>query len=69
MIADPVARPVTTPEELTVNTAVLLLLHTPPDVASLNVTGLVQSTVTPAIADGIGYAVIADVIVQPDVVE
>ena len=37
MTADPKESPVTTPDELTVATEVLLLVHTPPEVASVNV--------------------------------
>ena len=37
MVVVPEVRPLTTPEALTVATIVLVLLHTPPGVASVNV--------------------------------
>ena len=60
MVVVPEATPVTTPEALTVAADVLLLLHTPPPVASLSVVvALAHTVVVPVIepADGSGLMV------------
>lgn len=66
MVHPPTATPVTTPVELTVAIDVLLLLHEPPEVASVSV--LVPPTVVVAIPDigaGIGATVTVREAEQP----
>ena len=57
MAAVPAATPVTTPvDELTVATAVLLLLHVPPVVASVNVAVFpTHALMVPPIAAGLAF--------------
>ena len=58
--------PVTIPEELTVATAVLLLLQVPPGVASVSaVVEPTQRVSVPAIGAGLLFAVMVSVAKQP----
>lgn len=58
--------PVTTPEELTVATAVLLLLHVPPGVASVSaVVAPTQRVSVPPMGAGLLLVVIVNVVKQP----
>jgi len=60
MVAVPAATPPTTPLEFTVATAALLLLHTPPDVASLSVVVRPEQTVSVPVMDaGVGVSTTA----------
>lgn len=62
----PVAIPVTIPKPETVATAVLLLLHIPPAVASLRaIVAPAHTVVGPVIADGKGFTVTTVVMLQP----
>ena len=66
MMAAPALLPMTTPEELTVATTVLLLLHTPPVVASLKLVVVpVHIYGVPVMATGDGITVMDFVTVQP----
>jgi hypothetical protein len=70
MVADPAATPVTTPEALTVATAVLLEDQAPPVVASLKVVvEPTQTLVVPVIAATTGSALtitpVVTAVVQP----
>jgi hypothetical protein len=59
MLTEPAATPETTPEVLTVARVVSLLLHVPPDVASVKETlELTQIGVTPEMLDGVAGAVL-----------
>ena len=67
MLAIPVATPVTTPEELTVAIAGLLLLHVPPDVEFPNaVVSPTQVTGVPVFAAMVLFTVTVVVRWQPD---
>ncbi len=56
MVVVPVVSPLTTPEELTVATAVLLLVHAPPDVAEASVMVFPRHiVVAPVIAAGVAF--------------
>jgi hypothetical protein len=66
MVAVPADTPVTTPRLVTVATAVLLLAHVPPVVASERVVVLpVQIVVVPVIALGVGLTVKKVVALHP----
>ena len=67
MVGLPAETPVTTPvDEPTVVSAVLLLLHVPPPVASLKVAELpTQTTPAPVIAAGAGLTVSSVQAIQP----
>ena len=64
MVAEPAATPVTVPVVLTVAIEGLLLLHTPPAVASIKVlTELGQMMVEPVMAATVGAALTVTVVV------
>lgn len=67
MVDNPAATPVTTPvAEPTVASNVLLLVHTPPEVASDNVVDdPTQTLLAPLIALGFVFTVIGDVTKHP----
>ena len=66
MVVVPVDTLVTTPRLLTVATEVLVLLHTPPGVASVRaIESPVQTVVAPVIAAGDWFTVILVVAMQP----
>jgi hypothetical protein len=66
MVAVPALTPVTIPVPETVATAVLLLLHAPAAVASLNdVVRPAHTEVVPLITAGIGFTSTEVVLVQP----
>ena len=67
MMVVPAVNPLTTPVPAIVATVVLLLLHTPPVVASVNgVVWPMHRIVVPVIADGDALMVTIFVTVQPD---
>jgi hypothetical protein len=70
IVAVPVAIAETTPVLLTVATAVLLLLHVPPEVVFVRAVVLpAQTDVVPPMAEGVALTVIDFVAVQPEPVE
>lgn len=68
MVVVPAATPVTTPEVFTVATAVLLLLHVPPDTVLVRATvrpvhTLVEPEIVPAV--GAGLIVTGVILIHP----
>ena len=66
IVVVPAMRPETMPELVpTVATDILLLIHVPPPASLRAVVRPAHTLVVPVIADGKGFTVISEVIIQP----